>query len=90
MAAKGNSGMPLFTALREGLRAGYRLETLRGDLLAGITVGIIAIPLAMALAIAVGVDPVGRSCGMVSRAFRLMRSVGHRIDICNKKLTLMC
>ncbi len=57
MAAKGKTSVPLFSALRESLRAGYTLETLRGDLLAGVTVGIIAIPLAMALAIAVGVAP---------------------------------
>lgn len=49
--------VPLFAALRDSLRDGYSLATLRGDLLAGITVGIIAIPLAMALAIAVGVAP---------------------------------
>lgn len=49
--------LPLFSALRESFREGYSLATLRGDLLAGITVGIIAIPLAMALAIAVGVAP---------------------------------
>lgn len=48
---------PLFTALRDSFREGYSLSTLRGDLLAGITVGIIAIPLAMALAIAIGVAP---------------------------------
>lgn len=49
--------LPLFTALRASLKAGYGLHDLRGDLLAGLTVGIIAIPLAMALAIAVGVAP---------------------------------
>ncbi|MFO7705946.1 MAG: C4-dicarboxylic acid transporter DauA [Halopseudomonas sp.] len=49
--------LPLFTALRDSFREGYSLSTLRGDLLAGITVGIIAIPLAMALAIAIGVAP---------------------------------
>lgn len=49
--------LPLFTALREVFRQGYSLANLRSDILAGITVGIIAIPLGMALAIAVGVAP---------------------------------
>jgi sulfate permease, SulP family len=49
--------LPLFAALRESLRQGYSLGRLRGDLLAGLTVGIIAVPLSMALAIAVGAPP---------------------------------
>lgn len=49
--------IPLFTALRDTFRQGYSLTDLRSDMLAGITVGIIAIPLGMALAIAVGVAP---------------------------------
>lgn len=48
---------PLFTAWRQTLSAGYNLRTLRNDIIAGLTVGVIAIPLAMALAIAVGVPP---------------------------------
>jgi SulP family sulfate permease len=48
---------PLFAAWRQTLQAGYSLSALRGDLAAGLTVGIIAIPLAMALAIAIGVAP---------------------------------
>ncbi|WP_181295707.1 C4-dicarboxylic acid transporter DauA [Pseudomonas sp. Q2-TVG4-2] len=48
---------PLFAAWRQTLRSGYGGLELRGDIAAGITVGIIAIPLAMALAIAVGVAP---------------------------------
>lgn len=39
------------------LTGGYCLADLRGDLLAGATVGIVAVPLAMALAIASGVPP---------------------------------
>lgn len=48
---------PLFSALRQTFAEGYTLNSLRGDISAGLTVGIIAIPLAMALAIAVGVPP---------------------------------
>lgn len=45
-------------ALRDVLfRQGYRQQQLLHDVIAGITVGIIAIPLAMALAIASGVPP---------------------------------
>ncbi|SDH93247.1 sulfate permease, SulP family [Pseudomonas flavescens] len=46
----------LFAACRQSLHD-YSWASLRGDLGAGLTVGIIAIPLAMALAIAVGVAP---------------------------------
>src|SRR5690554_7293276 len=44
-------------AFRDSVLSGYNREKLQADLIAGITVGIIAIPLAMALAIASGVPP---------------------------------
>jgi sulfate permease, SulP family len=44
-------------ALREVLAEGYSRESLLKDLIAGATVGVIAIPLSMALAIASGVPP---------------------------------
>lgn len=44
-------------ALREALAEGYRLDDLRSDILAGVVVGVIALPLSMALAIASGVPP---------------------------------
>ena len=43
--------------LREVLRGGYSGSDLRRDVLAGIVVGIVALPLSMALAIASGVPP---------------------------------
>lgn len=43
----------LVTALREG----YTLEKLRADAVAGLTVAIVALPLAMAIAVASGVGP---------------------------------
>ncbi len=47
----------IFHALREAAAEGYGFSALGKDVLAGISVGIIAIPLAMALAIASGVPP---------------------------------
>lgn len=44
-------------ALRAALRDGYGLPDLRRDVGAGLVVGIVAVPLSMALAIAVGVPP---------------------------------
>ncbi|HEY3820318.1 MAG TPA: C4-dicarboxylic acid transporter DauA [Polyangiaceae bacterium] len=48
---------PIATALRRTLAQGYTLARLRQDALAGVVVGIVALPLSMALAIAVGVAP---------------------------------
>ena len=48
---------PLAAALRETLARGYTRTELRSDLLAGLAVGIIAVPLSLALAIASGVAP---------------------------------
>src|SRR3954469_10251579 len=46
-----------FHALREAWAEGYGLGKFRSDLLAGLVVGIVALPLSMALAIATGVPP---------------------------------
>jgi sulfate permease, SulP family len=47
----------LATALKAALRAGYGAADFRADALAGLTVGIVALPLSMALAIASGMPP---------------------------------
>lgn len=52
---KGNS-MNLGWALRKSL-TGYNLTTLQSDLVAGLIVSLLALPLAMALSIAVGLPP---------------------------------
>src|SRR2546430_5474022 len=44
-------------AVRAVLSEGYSAEDLRHDVLAGLVVGIVALPLSMALAIAVGAPP---------------------------------
>lgn len=52
------SSLPaLATGLRAAWRDGYGLADLRKDILAGLTVGTVAVPLSMALAIATGVPP---------------------------------
>lgn len=50
-------GVRLFTALRKRFEEGYSLSDLRSDLMSGVVVGMIAVPLGMALAIASGVPP---------------------------------
>ena len=46
-----------FSALKDAFKAGYTQKDLVRDIIAGLTVGVIAIPLSMALAIASGVPP---------------------------------
>ncbi len=46
-----------FTGLRSAFAEGYGAHDLRSDVLAGLVVGVVALPLSMALAIAVGVPP---------------------------------
>ncbi|MEW6774707.1 MAG: C4-dicarboxylic acid transporter DauA [Bdellovibrionota bacterium] len=50
------TGLPA-AALRQSLKENYSARDLKSDLLAGVVVGIVALPLSMALAIAVGVPP---------------------------------
>jgi SulP family sulfate permease len=49
--------LPIAYALRRAITKGYGAKELRADVLAGIVVGIVALPLSMALAIAVGAPP---------------------------------
>ncbi len=55
--ARSQRQLPFATALRRTFQQGYGAAELRDDLLAGLVVGIVALPLSMALAIAVGVPP---------------------------------
>lgn len=48
---------PIATALRESLKNGYSAAAFRSDAAAGIVVALIALPLSMALSIAVGLPP---------------------------------
>lgn len=47
----------VFSPVLAGMVSGYSFEKLRADLVAGITLGVIALPLAMAFGIASGVNP---------------------------------
>lgn len=49
--------LPVAAALRKTLAQGYRFEDFRHDAQAGLIVGLVALPLSMALAIASGVAP---------------------------------
>lgn len=68
-------------ALREVLAEGYSFAAFKLDLLAGITVGIIAIPLAMALAIASGVPPQYGLYTAVIAGFLIALTGGSRYSI---------
>ncbi|HEX6272589.1 MAG TPA: C4-dicarboxylic acid transporter DauA [Polyangiaceae bacterium] len=49
--------LPIGAAMKRTLAQGYDRAAFRADVLAGVVVGIVALPLSMALAIAVGVPP---------------------------------
>jgi sulfate permease, SulP family len=68
-------------ALREALRDDYTRSKFNKDLLAGITVGIIAIPLAMALAIASGVAPQYGLYTAIIAGFLIALTGGSRFSI---------
>ncbi len=63
------------------LRNGYKLSTFKMDLLAGLTVGIIALPLAMAFAIASGVTPERGLYTAIIAGFLISALGGSRIQI---------
>jgi SulP family sulfate permease len=54
---KAPRAFPFAVALRSVLKQGYSWAHFRADLMAGVVVGIVALPLSMALAIASGVPP---------------------------------
>ena len=56
-SAEGHVFSRIGCALRVSLASGYGARQLRTDILAGLVVGVVALPLAMALAIASGVPP---------------------------------
>ncbi len=63
------------------LRKGYTLEMFRKDLIAGITVGIISLPLAMAFAIASGVTPDKGLFTAIVGGFLISALGGSRVQI---------
>src|SRR3984957_11477718 len=67
----------LVTVLREG----YRLADFRADLIAGLTVAIVALPLSMAIAIASGVAPARGLYTAVIGGFIVSRLGGSRFQI---------
>ncbi|MDI2089940.1 C4-dicarboxylic acid transporter DauA [Commensalibacter oyaizuii] len=48
---------PIATGMIDTFRQGYKFSDLKNDALAGLTIGTVAVPLSMALAIATGVPP---------------------------------
>lgn len=67
----------LITVLREG----YRLQHLRADVIAGLTVAIVALPLSMAIAIASGVTPAQGLYTAIAGGFVVSALGGSRFQI---------
>src|SRR5579862_7455013 len=63
------------------LRQGYGADDLRHDLIAGLTVAIVALPLAMALAIASGTTPVKGVQTAIIAGFLISALGGSRVQI---------
>src|SRR5262245_22826131 len=71
----------LGSALRETWAAGYGAHELRTDLLAGAVVGIVALPLSMALAIASGVAPQHGLYTVIVAGFLVAVLGGSRVQV---------
>jgi len=65
----------------EALRGGYSLRTFLHDLLAGVTVGLVALPLAMAFAISSGMPPQSGIYGAIVAGFIVSALGGSRFQI---------
>src|SRR5690242_16057118 len=63
------------------LRAGYKTRDFGADLIAGITVGLVALPLAMAFGIASGVPPQAGIYTAVIAGFLISALGGSRVQI---------
>jgi len=63
------------------LRYGYHFQTFRKDLIAGVTIGIIALPLAMAFAIASGVAPERGLFTAIIAGFLISALGGSRVQV---------
>lgn len=74
-------GIPFAAGLRQAWAAGYGLSELRSDVLAGIAVGTVAVPLSMALAIATGVAPQYGLYAAIVASFVIALSGGSRFNI---------
>src|SRR5918996_4206061 len=78
MASRASVPLP---KLVETIRRGYSVEAFLNDLVAGVTVGLVALPLAMAFAIASGVPPQnGLYCAVVA-GFLISALGGSRTQI---------
>lgn len=75
------AAIPLGQGLRSTFAAGYSRRDLRADLIAGVTVGVVAVPLAMALAIASGAPPQFGLYTAVVAGFLIALSGGSRFSV---------
>ncbi len=75
------NGIQLFSAIREKLREGYGFHDFRADVMAGIVVGMVAIPLGMALAIASGVPPQHGLYTVIIAGFAVALCGGSRFQV---------
>ncbi len=73
--------MLLSHALRGVIKEGYNAASLRKDIVSGITVGVVAIPLGMALAIAIGVPPQHGLYTVIVAGFLVALFGGSRFNI---------
>lgn len=70
-----------FSALKDTFKAGYTQKHLIRDIISGLTVGVIAIPLSMALAIASGVPPQHGLYTAIIAGFIIALTGGSRFNI---------